>query len=148
MLLRYADACNRLGWIGIASNDSKNGPLQDRAIESMWKQCQERFSIDSDRVYISGFSGGARVATWFAANHATRGHLAIGAVMGYDELPKTTYYLLSGNEDPATKELQRAETLLRERGSAVHRTTFSGKHVMAREKDVATGLRWLAEQTK
>ncbi len=52
------------GYIVAGSLDSKNGPLEpsQRAAKAVWADIRERFSIDSERIYAAGFSGGAEVA--------------------------------------------------------------------------------------
>jgi hypothetical protein len=61
-------AAEQFGYIIAASNNSKNGPLKPDALaaQAIWKDTHTRFSIDDQRVYFAGLSGGARVASHLA----------------------------------------------------------------------------------
>jgi hypothetical protein len=50
------------------SNNSRNGPMPEiqAAVSALLTDTEARFPIDSRRVYATGFSGGARVATGLA----------------------------------------------------------------------------------
>src|SRR3989454_1955839 len=64
----FKEAAEKYGWILAGSNNSRNGPWR-RAAEAwsaMTKDTLQRFSIDDNRVYVTGFSGGARVALQLA----------------------------------------------------------------------------------
>ena len=60
----FKDAAETYGYIVAGSNNSRNGPWAPslKAITAMWNDVFERFAIDQRRVYLTGFSGGARVA--------------------------------------------------------------------------------------
>lgn len=60
-------AAESYGYIVAGSLDSKNGPLEpsQQAAKAVWADIRERFSIDPERVYAAGFSGGAEVAVLF-----------------------------------------------------------------------------------
>lgn len=62
------DAAERYGYILAASNNSKNGPWKPEAeaAEAMMEDTQTRFSVDPQRIYFAGFSGGARLASQLA----------------------------------------------------------------------------------
>ena len=60
-------AAESYGYIVAGSLDSKNGPLEpsQKAAKAVWADIQERFSIDPERIFAAGFSGGAEVAVLF-----------------------------------------------------------------------------------
>jgi tetratricopeptide (TPR) repeat protein len=62
-------AAERLGYILVASNNSRNGPWKPRleATHAVLTNVQTRFPIDSRRIYFAGFSGGARFSSQLAA---------------------------------------------------------------------------------
>ena len=62
------DAAERYGYIIAASNTSRNSvpTVSAEAAEAMWQDTHARFSIDNQRVYFAGFSGGARLASAIA----------------------------------------------------------------------------------
>src|SRR4030095_13564057 len=66
---RFKEAAEKYGWIVLGSNNSRNGPM-DVAVNA-WNAMQidshQRFAIDDERIYATGFSGGARVAVHIAA---------------------------------------------------------------------------------
>jgi poly(3-hydroxybutyrate) depolymerase len=60
-----AGPAERFGWIVAGSNNSRNGPMPEiqAAVAAIVQDTGSRFAIDARRVYATGFSGGARVAT-------------------------------------------------------------------------------------
>jgi len=62
------DAAEEMGYVLAASNNSRNGPGQARfeATEATLNDVQARVSIDTRRVYLAGFSGGARFSSQIA----------------------------------------------------------------------------------
>src|SRR5215472_8803976 len=69
----YKDAAEKYGYIVVASNNSRNGrggaPLA--AAQAVWLDTHRRFPLARNRIYTTGLSGGARVATAFALLCAT-----------------------------------------------------------------------------
>src|SRR5215467_9711779 len=67
-LRQFQHAAELHGFIIAASNNSRNGPWkpQAEAAEAMLTDTQQRFSIDTKRMYFAGFSGGARVSAQLA----------------------------------------------------------------------------------
>ena len=60
----YQAAAEQYGYIVAGSNNSRNGPwaVSIAAVRAMSGDLASRFSIDAARVYLTGHSGGARVA--------------------------------------------------------------------------------------
>jgi poly(3-hydroxybutyrate) depolymerase len=69
---RFKDAAEKYGYIIVGSNNSRNFPDRPLAeiINAMFDDTQTRFSIDRNRVYTAGMSGGARVAGMVAQSLA------------------------------------------------------------------------------
>lgn len=67
-LRQFQHAAELHGFIIAASNNSRNGlwKPQAQAAEAMLTDTQQRFSIDTKRIYFAGFSGGARVSSQLA----------------------------------------------------------------------------------
>src|SRR5690348_13645035 len=86
---RFSGAAERLGFIVVGSNNSRNGPIEPvrDAIQAMVEDTQARFKIDPARVYAAGFSGGARVALSWARNGYFAGVVICGAAFGPDGPP-------------------------------------------------------------
>ncbi|HLK30174.1 MAG TPA: hypothetical protein VKT28_16450 [Puia sp.] len=71
-LSKYQSLADKFGFILIGSNNSKNG--NDYSIaENIWQHLfadtKTRINIDASRIYVCGFSGGAKVAGYLALTH-------------------------------------------------------------------------------
>jgi tetratricopeptide (TPR) repeat protein len=67
----FQEAAEKFGVIVVGSYNSRNGLDGNtlwKNITALWTDTHQRFSIEDRRVYAAGFSGGARVASIFAAN--------------------------------------------------------------------------------
>lgn len=62
------DAAERYGYIVAGSNNSRNGAWKPEAdaAQAMFQDTHARLTIDNNRVYFAGFSGGARLASSLA----------------------------------------------------------------------------------
>lgn len=62
------DAAERFGYIVAGSNNSHNGAWKPEAnaAQAMFQDTHARLTIDNNRVYFAGFSGGARLASTLA----------------------------------------------------------------------------------
>ena len=62
------EAAERYGYIVVGSNNSRNGSwkIEAEAADAMVKDTHARLSIDDHRIYLAGFSGGARAAVQIA----------------------------------------------------------------------------------
>src|ERR1019366_6873406 len=113
--------------------NSRNGPMAPvhEAINLMVGDTHERYSIDDSRVYVAGFSGGARVALNWAANGHIAGVIACGAGFGPPGPPKQIPFRIfatTGWEDFNHDEIYRQSRELARR-SVPHRfVEFEGGH--------------------
>lgn len=66
----FKNGAEQYGFILIGSNNARNGPNEpvNQAARAMWEDAHARFSIDDRRIYLAGFSGGARVASAIGAS--------------------------------------------------------------------------------
>jgi len=103
----FVNAAAKYGYIIACSNNSKNqlpwNEISD-AVNSMFTDVQQKFSIDDRRIYTSGFSGGSRVASMIALqNNIITGIIACGAGLpndaGFDKIPSFSYFGIVGNRD-------------------------------------------------
>src|SRR5215813_1330007 len=64
MVEKYQAAAEQYGYIVAGSNTSRNGPwsVSAAAVRAMSMDLGQRFAIDATRIYLTGMSGGARVA--------------------------------------------------------------------------------------
>src|SRR6266496_1939550 len=94
----FKAAAEKYGWILAGSNNSRNGPWRRSADawSAMTKDTHQRFSIDDDRVYATGFSGGARMALQIAqlCQDCLAGVIASGAGFPAGLAPSTSMHFL------------------------------------------------------
>ncbi|MCP4147616.1 MAG: hypothetical protein GY757_07690, partial [bacterium] len=80
---RFKEAAEKYGYIVVCSREARNGPAGPihKAIAAIWQDTHERFVIDANRVYGTGFSGGARMASrlHYLTRQGCAGIIACGA---------------------------------------------------------------------
>ncbi|HEU0107066.1 MAG TPA: hypothetical protein VFT38_12890 [Vicinamibacteria bacterium] len=78
---RFQAAAERYGWAVVGSNNSRNGIAVTDIVSRLWDDTHRRLAIDERRVYMTGFSGGARVASGIALSSRglVAGVIAFGA---------------------------------------------------------------------
>ncbi len=121
---RFRPAAEKFGWILVGSNNSRNGPWEPiaRACLAMWNDVKARFSIDPNRVYAGGFSGGSRVASIFprVVNHVFSGIIGCGAGLSQPlkaaDIGPAAYLGFVGLFDFNYSEMKRLEADLDEAG--------------------------------
>ena len=89
---RFKEAAEKYGWIVLGSNNSRNGPwnVSVNAWNAMLTDTHQRFAIDDERMYATGFSGGARAAVRIAAGcKCLAGVIANGAGFPVDLAPSS-----------------------------------------------------------
>lgn len=131
----FRGGAERHGWILIGSHDARNGPRQEarNALRALWKELQQRFSVDVKGSVVGGFSGGARMAMDFLrARPELAGLISIGAFgigqEGVLGLKPHVAVLLCGQEDFNHLELLAGAEGLRARGWRVWADRFPGGH--------------------
>ena len=142
----YRDAAESYGYIIVASNISRNGPWGPslQAATEMAQDAGARFSIDPNRVYTTGFSGGARVAMELALQSGKiAGVIASGAGFLDAKVRKTTTFDVAatiGLDDFNYTELRALD-----RGvSSPHRVFyFDGAHTLPPAPVARQALEWL-----
>ena len=138
------------GWIMAGLSESRNGPLQPSVenIAATLFDLRRRFNLDTGRSYFSGFSGGARLASWCAYTFpgAARGLICMGA--GYypgnrGRLPeKCAVFFIVGKTDSNHKEvtgLFPREKTRRKAEMIIH----PGGHSWGRKEDQEKAIEWL-----
>lgn len=148
----YADIMERYGMIMVCSWNSQNGPWQIciDALHAVWKDTHRRFSIDSNRVYATGFSGGARTASELAIRYPNQITGIIGIGAGFSTLqgiPQTIpfryFYGLYGNRDYNKSEMTYLESELSKRRMMHRIIKFEGIHQWAPVTDFNDGVEWM-----
>ena len=133
MVEKYQAAAEQYGFIIAASNNARNGPhaVSAAAAQAMSTDVGRRFSIDPQRVYLAGMSGGVRVAMAIAlAGNNIAGVIASSA--GYpDSQPRAkvpfAVFSTAGTEDFNYLEMR----LLDRKLSSPHfLAVFQGGHTL------------------
>jgi hypothetical protein len=132
------DAAEQYGYIIVTSNNSKNGPWKPEmeAASAMWDDTHSRLSIDEQRIYLAGFSGGARVASQIAQRcNCAHGVFMSGAGFSPGSPPGPdkvfAVFLTAGMLDFNYSELVRLESQLSSLGFAHFLRRFEGAHEWA-----------------
>jgi len=134
-LQKYKAIADRYGYVLAGSNVIKNG-MDPRSVTSVANalitDLQQRLPCDPKRLYLAGFSGGARMAGVVAAQRQVRG--VIGCSAGFVnpqavQAPGFACISIAGLADMNYNESQRQDQALREvRGARTAFFSFDGKH--------------------
>ena len=133
---QFEPAAEKYGYIVVSSNNAQNGPWEpiQQAGRAVWIDTRGRLAIDDQRIYSSGFSGGARVASVFRfiAKHPVAGIIACGAGLNTSLTPQmlkpSLYYGIVGLGDFNYSEMMRLEDQLTDAGIQHRILVFNGRH--------------------
>jgi predicted esterase len=151
---RFKQAAEKYGWILIGSNSSRNGPMKLSldAGKAMWKDTHERFAIDERRTYVTGFSGGARVAIFLASycNDCVAGVIACGAGFPEEVKPSASMHFLffgtAGTDDFNFAEMKSLPDPLSKAGITHRIEVFPGRHEWPPANVATQAVEWLQLQ--
>ncbi|MEP2773918.1 MAG: hypothetical protein ABJH05_17320 [Fulvivirga sp.] len=154
-VLKYKKAAEQLGYIIIASNNSKNGSwdLAFDAGDAMFLDAFNRFSIDPKRVYTSGFSGGSRVASAVASmTRKINGVIACGAGFASGQNyrlkqdSEVLYVALVGDKDMNYQEHRLLQDELDKKNIRNNKIIFNAGHQWPNSSQLLEALYWLELQ--
>ncbi len=146
---KYRSLASRYGFILAGSNNSKNGLPWDvtgSIADKLMNDLKSRISVDEKRIYLAGFSGGARVAGLAAM---TREDVAgmIGCSAGLPADKKITrkflYIGIAGDGDFNLNEMNMVKYSLDRMGFANALMVAEGGHRWPGEKDMEEAFLWL-----
>ena len=149
MVEKYQAAAEQYGYIVAGSNTSRNGPMSVAAasVRAMSVDLGQRFAIDADRVYLTGMSGGARVAMQIAlGKNNIAGVIASSA--GYpDSKPRSSVpfavFGTAGTDDFNYIEMR----LLDRKLTSPHAlAVFSGGHTLPPDAVALEAIEWMELQ--
>ena len=151
---RFKDAAEQYGYIVCGSNNSRNGPLQPaaEAAQAMLVDVTARFAIDDKRVYLAGFSGGARAATAIAVwlKEHVAGVIGCGAGLAAGIEPSSAlpfaFYGTVGTEDFNYAEMKQLDRKLQSAGVAHRVEVFEGGHGWAPADSSVRAIEWMELQ--
>ena len=147
---RFKDAAEKYGWIVLGSNNSRNGPwdVVVNAWNAMLTDTHQRFAIDDERTYATGFSGGARAAVRIAVGcKCLAGVIANGAGFPVDLAPSPQMHFVffgaAGVDDFNYPELKTLQEPLTKAGM-VHRVQiFDGRHEWPPVSVATAAVEWM-----
>jgi dienelactone hydrolase len=149
----YKDLAEQYGFIIIGSNNSKNGTswAESQTIaDKLFSDAEDRLSLNTQRIYVLGFSGGARIANGLViSNGLINAAICCGASnpAGTNNQTRTSSYAfmgIGGNEDFNYTEMCKYD-LVDLAGKNVKHVllTFNGKHAWPPKDVMAEGFLWL-----
>jgi predicted esterase len=150
---RFKEAAEKYGWIVLGSNNSRNGPweLAVNAWNAMQIDTHQRFAIDDERMYATGFSGGARAAVRVAVGcKCLAGVIANGAGFPVDLGPSSQMHFVffgaAGVDDFNYPELKSLEEPLTKAGITHRVQTFAGRHEWLPVSVATAAVEWIELQ--
>jgi len=148
----FQDAAKESGFILVGSNNSRNGIDLNAIVETLWSDTHQRFAIDERRVYTTGFSGGARVASAIALSYrgAVAGVIAAsgGPRPNFNPLPvnQFAFFGTAGTEDFNFTEMQQLKRRMDEVGVTNRLVVFEGGHEWPPAEICGEAISWLEVQ--
>jgi tetratricopeptide (TPR) repeat protein len=150
----FKESAEKYGYIVAGSNNSRNGPLPPslRAGLAMMRDVLDRFAVDERRIYATGFSGGARVASRMAQVQKGRIAGVIGCAAGFPEEDNPTaqtpfaFCGTVGNEDYNWVEMNRLDRTLASLEKPHRLLRFSGGHTWPPRDVTMAAVEWLELQ--
>lgn len=147
----FQKAAETYGFIVAGSNNSQNGPVLTSlaAAEAVLNDTHSRFSIDDRRVFLSGFSGGARVACLIGLKLPKTVAGVIGCGAGFpDDQPPTrqtrfAFFGVVGDKDFNYRELQSLDKTLEKLALPHGMAIFSGPHQWPPEPECLESIEWM-----
>lgn len=144
---QYANLSDEFGLIFVASNTSKNGQdfgESNRIYEELMADLNRRFSIDPHRIWLTGFSGGARVAASLAQNHPDiAGVLGCAAGFQAQSSDRFDYLGFVGMEDFNYLEMRHLSNILDHNSMRHALIFFDGGHKWPSPSDFRRGLEFI-----
>lgn len=148
----FQDAAKEFGFILVGSNNSRNGIDLNAIVETLWSDTHQRFAIDERRVYTTGFSGGARVASAIALSY--RG--AVAGVIASSGGPRPNFnsssasqfafFGTAGTEDFNFPEMQQLKRRMDEVGVTNRLVVFEGSHEWPPAEICGEAISWMEVQ--
>jgi predicted esterase len=147
---RYKELAEKYQFILIGSNDSRNGQSMNdigRIAEALMNEAKGRFRADSTRIFLTGFSGGARVASIIGMfGDKVQGVVGCGA--GFPEtdqehLHSFDYFAIAGEADPNLSEVITQDQALTRAGWKHLLLVIPGGHTWPPAPEMDKAVRWM-----
>jgi dienelactone hydrolase len=146
---KYRAAAERYGYIVAGSNNSRNGSWDviTRAVRALSRDVGRRFAVDAARVYLTGHSGGARVAMEVALGPNDIAGVIASSAGFPDARPRRSVkfpiFATAGIDDFNYLELKRLDAAL---ATPHHLTVFDGGHALPPDDVAREAIEWLEVQ--
>ena len=146
MVETYRAAAERYGYVVAASTTSRNGSwdVSVKAVRAMSRDVGRRFAIDAARLYLTGHSGGARVAMEVALGPNDIAGVIASSAGFPDAKPRKSVrfpvFATAGTEDFNYLELRRLDAALT---SPHHLRVFDGGHAVPPAEVAMEAIEWL-----
>jgi hypothetical protein len=134
-LKKYQLLANAYHFILVGSNNSKNGndfQTAEDIWQSIFNDTQNRLQFDRNRIYVCGFSGGAKVAGYLALNHPDIKSVIAGGAGLPDGTPASTFHFsftgIAGKGDMNMTDLVAFNNELGKTQTGHRIILFDGKH--------------------
>ncbi|MCB9232765.1 MAG: hypothetical protein H6581_13930 [Bacteroidia bacterium] len=147
---KYQALAEEFGFIMVGSNHSKNG-MNWGEIQSLnailTAEILKKYAVAPGKIYLGGFSGGARVANLLALNDTTS-KAVIGCGAGFPQGQSLShmwhsFFGLVGDEDFNLPELQALNEGLNNEQTAHYIRVFAGEHAWPPVEDMRMAFHWL-----
>ena len=145
----FQEAAEKHGFIVAGSNNSQNFQDPSVAVRLLWADVNQRYAVDPRRIYMAGFSGGARVASSIAL--LCKGCIA-GVVANGGGLPQRAavpapevadWFLVTGTTDFNYPELLRLDEALAAQRAPCRFLVYDGPHSWMPKDFAERALAWL-----
>jgi predicted esterase len=149
MVETYGAAAEQYGYIVAGSNNSRNGSweVSIAALRAMSADVARRFNIDPDRVYLTGMSGGARVALQVALDSKNVAGVIASSAGFADSKPRGSVsfpiFATAGRDDFNYIEMRQLDRKLT---SPHHLAVFAGGHTLPPKTVALEAIEWLELQ--
>ena len=147
----FIKAAEKYGYILVCSNNSRNGPYERNfdIANRLFNQIFLDFNINNKRVYVSGFSGGSRLASAIAVlTNQIQGVVACGAGFSLNKshLPykdSFSYAAIIGDEDMNFKEMQNTKNFLNRLNIPNELFVYEFNHSWPSQEQILIAFDWL-----
>lgn len=145
----FRPAAEELGWIVASSNNTmSDGPWEPniRAVNAMFPDLVARLPVDPQRIYATGFSGGAMLS-WIVGLRTGQlaGVLSVGGRLpdGLEERPvRFAFWATAGRTDFNYRPSAELDALAAKFGVPHRLEYFDGPHTWISPEDARRALRW------
>lgn len=147
---KYYELAEKYGFILMGSNDSHNGQsMQDigRIAEALLSDARGRFLADSTRIFLTGFSGGARVSCIIGMfGDKVKGVIGCGAGIPETEQQHQytfDYFVIAGEADLNLSEVIVQDQALTQAGWRHQLLVIPGGHAWPPADQMEKAVRWM-----